>query len=171
MTADRVVIEGVTPQVDCGAFPIKRVEGDTVIVEADIFADGHDVLSCVVLYRETVRRWCETPMERLVNDRLAWRVHRYGKRSLPLYDQRVGRSVQVVARDLSKRVMPANEVSIRMRIGGIWSPRPRLAAPAGDATYASGVGAGWRSRGVEARCRPSWTRLMAAHGSGPSCHA
>ncbi len=33
----RVVIEGVRPQVDAGRFPIKRVVGDTVNVDADIF--------------------------------------------------------------------------------------------------------------------------------------
>ncbi len=36
----RVVIEGVSPAVDGGSFPAKRVVGDTVVVEADIFADG-----------------------------------------------------------------------------------------------------------------------------------
>ena len=41
----RVVIERVSPQIDCGRFPVKRVVGETVVVEADVFADGHD-LSC-----------------------------------------------------------------------------------------------------------------------------
>ena len=40
----RIVIEGVTPEIDGGRFPIKRIIGDKVAVEADIFADGHDVL-------------------------------------------------------------------------------------------------------------------------------
>ncbi|TMA13871.1 MAG: DUF3416 domain-containing protein, partial [Deltaproteobacteria bacterium] len=42
----RVVIEGVRPEIDGGRFPIKRAIGEKVIVEADIFADGHDSLSC-----------------------------------------------------------------------------------------------------------------------------
>ena len=68
----RVVIEGVKPQIDCGAYPIKRVVGDTVVVEADAFVDGHDVISCVVLYRKDgTAEWAEAPMEALVNDR--WR--------------------------------------------------------------------------------------------------
>lgn len=68
----RVVIEGVKPEIDGGRFPIKRAVGDTVVVEADIFADGHDVLSAVLLYRkEDDRSWIEVPMEFLVNDR--WR--------------------------------------------------------------------------------------------------
>ena len=41
-------------------------------VEADIFADGHDALSAVLLYRkEGASSWVETPMQPLVNDR--WR--------------------------------------------------------------------------------------------------
>ena len=35
----RIVIEGVTPEIDSGCFPIKRIIGDKVVVEADIFAD------------------------------------------------------------------------------------------------------------------------------------
>ena len=46
----RVVIEGVRPEIDGGRFPIKRAIGEKVIVEADIFADGHDSLSCVLKY-------------------------------------------------------------------------------------------------------------------------
>ena len=46
----RIVIEGVQPEVDCGLFPIKRTVGEKVVVEADIFADGHDVLDCRLLH-------------------------------------------------------------------------------------------------------------------------
>jgi starch synthase (maltosyl-transferring) len=68
----RIVIEGVKPEIDYGRFPIKRCIGDEVIVEADIFADGHDVLSAILLYRkESDPNWIEIPMESLVNDR--WR--------------------------------------------------------------------------------------------------
>ena len=47
----RVIIEGVTPEIDCGRFPIKRTVGEEVVVSADIFAEGHDVLAAVVLHR------------------------------------------------------------------------------------------------------------------------
>jgi len=68
----RIVIEGVKPEIDGGRFPIKRIIGDRVVVETDIFADGHDVLSAVLLYRkESDPNWTEAPMEFLVNDR--WR--------------------------------------------------------------------------------------------------
>ncbi len=66
----RAVIEGVTPEIDGGRFPIKRVIGDKVVVEADIFADGFDCLSAVLLYRhEDDSQWSETPMRFLDNDR------------------------------------------------------------------------------------------------------
>jgi len=58
--------------MDYGRFPIKRVVGDRVVIEADIYADGHDVLSAILLYRkESDSRWIEAPMDFLVNDR--WR--------------------------------------------------------------------------------------------------
>jgi len=69
----RVIIEGVSPAVDQGKFAAKRVEGDTVALEADIFADGHDVISAVALYRhESEKKPRELRMIPLVNDR--WRA-------------------------------------------------------------------------------------------------
>ena len=53
----RVVIESVTPQVDAGRYPIKRVIGQQVVVAADVFTDGHDAVRCRVRYwrRESSR--------------------------------------------------------------------------------------------------------------------
>ena len=67
---ERVVIENVVPSVDCGRFAIKRVVGETVVVRADVFADGHDVVVSVLGYRrESEREWSEIPMWHLGNDR------------------------------------------------------------------------------------------------------
>jgi starch synthase (maltosyl-transferring) len=69
----RVVIEAPAPEVDDGRFPAKRVAGDVVGVEADIFTDGHDVISAVVHHRfSTDTESNETRMLPLVNDR--WRA-------------------------------------------------------------------------------------------------
>ncbi len=69
----RIVIAGGKPEIDSGQFPINRVIGDRVVVEADIFADGHDVISAVLRYRRKNKsEWIEVPMEFLVNDR--WRA-------------------------------------------------------------------------------------------------
>ena len=68
----RVVIEAVTPEIDAGAVPAKRAVGERVSVEADVFADGHDAISCVVRWRhESSQLWNEVPMVPLGNDR--WR--------------------------------------------------------------------------------------------------
>src|SRR5581483_3499457 len=68
----RVVIEGVSPRVDDGRFPAKRAEGDVVFLEADIFADGHDVISAVALHRhQSEKKWREVRLQPRFNDR--WR--------------------------------------------------------------------------------------------------
>src|SRR3954466_13975578 len=68
----RVAIEGVTPEIDCGRFAIKRTVGEAVTVEADIFSDGHEVISAVLQFRQgTESGGTAVPMEFQVNDR--WR--------------------------------------------------------------------------------------------------
>ncbi|MET0218267.1 MAG: maltotransferase domain-containing protein, partial [Burkholderiales bacterium] len=47
----RAVVEGITPMVDGGRFAAKRVAGDRVVVEADCFTDGHDLLAARLLWR------------------------------------------------------------------------------------------------------------------------
>ncbi len=70
----RVAIERVTPEVDCGRFPIKRTIGERVIVSADIHADGHDQLAAALLFRKAgASRWREVPMVLVDNDR--WEAH------------------------------------------------------------------------------------------------
>jgi starch synthase (maltosyl-transferring) len=66
----RVIIEHVKPEVDAGQFPIKRTVGEPVVVEADVFTDGHDAISVLLLYRKDGdEAWCEVPMAGLTNDR------------------------------------------------------------------------------------------------------
>ncbi len=66
----RVVVEGLSPCVDCGAFPIKRSVGESVTVHADIFTDGHDQVRALLRYRQSrARRWQEVVMSPEVNDR------------------------------------------------------------------------------------------------------
>lgn len=66
----RAVIERVKPEVDGGRFPIKRCTGEQVMVEADVFSDGHDALRCLLLHREAgAEAWQEVPMRKLGNDR------------------------------------------------------------------------------------------------------
>ena len=66
------VIENLQPLVDGGRYPIKRIVGEDLVVEADIFKDGHDVVAAVLKWRVLGKRqWRETPMTFVDNDR--WR--------------------------------------------------------------------------------------------------
>jgi starch synthase (maltosyl-transferring) len=66
---NRVIIENVTPSLEDGKFPAKRVVHDKFIVNADIFADGHDVLRAEVHYKhEGDNNWHRIEMQPLVND-------------------------------------------------------------------------------------------------------
>ena len=68
--ASRAIIENVTPVVDGGRFPIKRTCNETVVVEASVFADGHDSLRALVRHRRSgTEAWQEVPMAALGNDR------------------------------------------------------------------------------------------------------
>ncbi|SEI90568.1 alpha-1,4-glucan--maltose-1-phosphate maltosyltransferase [Frateuria terrea] len=68
--APRIAIEAVTPCVDDGRFAIKRVVGDVVTVEADVFMDGHDKLAVALRWRALdEKQWHELRMEPLGNDR------------------------------------------------------------------------------------------------------
>jgi starch synthase (maltosyl-transferring) len=69
---NRIVIEGVYPELDGGRHPAKRVVGETFEVWADIFRDGHDVIAAALLTRaEDERNWRRAPMAFVDNDR--WR--------------------------------------------------------------------------------------------------
>ena len=67
-----VIVENISPQLDGGRYPIKRAVGQDLVVEADIFKEGHDVVSAMLKWRRVGdSTWLETPMKPLVNDR--WR--------------------------------------------------------------------------------------------------
>jgi starch synthase (maltosyl-transferring) len=114
----RVVIEAVKPEIDGGLFPIKRTVGEKVIVEADIFADGHDSLSCILKYRrEGNAEWIEVPMEFLVNDRWRgqFRVQDLGRYRYIL-EAWVDR-FKSWRQDLAKKVEAGQDVSVELLAG------------------------------------------------------
>lgn len=114
----RVVIENVTPEIDAGAFPIKRTLGESVVVQADVFADGHDALSVELCYRhESTTFWSSVPMTLLVNDR--W------EGTFPLTQQ--GRYFYTVRgaidhfrswqRDFARQIDAGQDVRVAVQIG------------------------------------------------------
>ena len=77
----RVIIEGVTPELEAGRFAVKAITGDNIHVEADAFLDGHDLLSVELLYKTNKEAdWTRVPMRFINNDRYeAWfQVHENG---------------------------------------------------------------------------------------------
>jgi starch synthase (maltosyl-transferring) len=120
LRSQRVVIENVQPQVDCGRFPVKRIVGDRVTVTADIFADGHDILYSVLRHRPAIQKdWDEVPMEPLPNGNDRWQAE-FG-----VPDQ--GRHLFTVqawidhfqswSRDLAKKFEAAQEISVDILTG------------------------------------------------------
>ena len=66
------VIENLRPLIDGGRYPIKRVVGEDVVVEADVFKDGHDIVAAALKWRIVgAPQWHETAMQHVDNDR--WR--------------------------------------------------------------------------------------------------
>ncbi len=114
----RVVVEGVAPEIDGGRFPIKRACGETVVVEADVFADGHDVLAAALSYRHTQDpQWTEVSMEVLGNDR--WRGS-FAVTVLGRYRYTVTGWVDQFAtwrRDLVKKLEAGQHVPVELLVG------------------------------------------------------
>ena len=114
----RVIVEGVIPEIDGGRFPIKRTVGETVVVEADVFTDGHDSLSCVLQYRKAGETgWQEIPMRFLVNDR--WRGQ-FQVLELGRYEYTIVAWVDAFKswrHDLSRWVQ-AEDITLALRVGG-----------------------------------------------------
>ena len=70
LAENRVAIEGIMPQIDGGRFAVKRAEGEPLVVEADVFSDGHDKIAAAVIYVEAdSEKWNETPLIFVENDR------------------------------------------------------------------------------------------------------
>jgi starch synthase (maltosyl-transferring) len=128
----RVVIDAVAPEIDGGRFPIKRTVGESVVVEADVFADGQDVLAGVLMYRrEEAAGWTEEPLVPVGNDR--WRaefvvteVGRY-RYTLEAWIDRFASWV----RDLHKRVEAGQDVAVELASGAdlVLSAARRAAGP------------------------------------------
>ncbi|HVZ83429.1 MAG TPA: alpha-1,4-glucan--maltose-1-phosphate maltosyltransferase [Terracidiphilus sp.] len=114
----RVLIEGITPQVDGGRFPAKRTVGEQVRVEADIFTDGHDsVAAALLVRREGAAEWTEIAMQPLGNDRwfAAFRVAELGR-----YFYKVQGWVdhfETWRRDLLKRIDANTDAQVDYLIG------------------------------------------------------
>jgi starch synthase (maltosyl-transferring) len=129
----RVVIERVEPEIDGGRYAIKRTVGEKVRVSADIFADGHDQLGAILLYRfaEDVG-WREAPMRLIENDRWEgeFRVEtlgRYTYTTIAWVD-----AFKTWNADLAKRIKAQQDISLDLLIGAEIIQAAAERASAGD---------------------------------------
>jgi starch synthase (maltosyl-transferring) len=137
----RVVIERVRPEVDGGRFPIKRVVGERVQVEVDLFADGHDAVAGVLRYRyhptdspavplalpleyspepAAESAWQETPLIPGHNDH--WRAEFVVDRPGVYHYTVVGWVDHFLTwhRDFQKRVAARQVTAIDLEVGACW---------------------------------------------------
>ena len=149
----RAVIEHVTPQIDGGRFPIKRVVGDIVEVEADVFGDGHDEVRARLSWQriDDDGEWHETEMEPLGNDR--WRAS-FELTQIGRYRYSVSGWADRWAtwqHDLQKRVAAGQDVSVDLRIGEALIAAAAKRASGADAAALGAAASGLTSeRALEA---------------------
>ncbi|HET9122005.1 MAG TPA: alpha-1,4-glucan--maltose-1-phosphate maltosyltransferase [Acidiferrobacteraceae bacterium] len=114
----RVIIEHVTPVVDCGRFPVRAVMGEDIPVEADVFADGHDLLACFLGFRhESEPAWQMVPMQPLGNDH--WQGHFRAPR-LGRYYYRVAAGIDAFAtwrEEARKRAACGQDLEAEVPVG------------------------------------------------------
>ena len=121
------------PQVDGGRFAAKRVVGEEVRVEADVFADGHEALAAELLFKfHSEKEWRRVAMESRHNDRwqASFTVERLGR-----YQYTVrGWTDPFLAwqRDLEKRRNAGQDLALELLIGADLA-RPEDAAVLADA--------------------------------------
>jgi starch synthase (maltosyl-transferring) len=161
----RVMIEAIQPCVDGGRYPVKRVTGEVVTVEADVFADGHDRLAVVLQWRrEQEETWQERPMTGLVNDR--WRAaFRVGDPGVYRY-RVVGwvDAFQSWRHDLEKRVTAGQEVGVDLRVGSRWVKQAAARASGSDAAQLRA----WSAQLADARTLADAERTTLALSAGLS---
>ncbi|HVC47623.1 MAG TPA: alpha-1,4-glucan--maltose-1-phosphate maltosyltransferase [Terracidiphilus sp.] len=159
----RVVIEGISPAVDGGKFPVKRTVGDQVRVEADIFTDGHDAIAAVLrAHREDSDGWLEIPMRTLANDRweAGFRVTELGR-----YGFKVEAWVdhfETWRRDLLKRIQAETDTVADYQIGA-----ELVAAAAGRA---AGPDAAWLRGRAKVLRGGAEVKALRTHATDPMLH-
>jgi starch synthase (maltosyl-transferring) len=150
----RVVVEAITPQVDGGQVPIKRTPAEDVTVEADIFADGHDSLAAVLLWRpQGQSQWNETPMDAVGNDR--WRA-RFRITEMTAYEYAVEGWIDRFESwrlALSKKVGAGQDVTSELLEGGALIRDAATRARGNDKTRLTREATGLENTSTEAATR------------------
>jgi starch synthase (maltosyl-transferring) len=134
----RVIIEDVEPEINHGRFAIKRTVGEEVVVSADVFAEGHDVLRVVVSHRPVgSQSWSEAQMLATVNDRWSGR---FSVGAIGRHEYTVTAWVDAFGswrRDLGKKFEAGQDVASELLEGAehVRAAAHRAAGSAGDAAW------------------------------------
>jgi starch synthase (maltosyl-transferring) len=116
----RVVVTGVEPVVDKGRLEAKASLGEPLVVEADVFAEGHDLVSAGVWLRPPdSNQWREHLMRPLGNDR--WRAE-VNVDQLGVWQLIVKGWVDHVgtwARDTSRKLEAGRDCSVELEDGAL----------------------------------------------------
>ena len=108
MAAPRIVIDGIAPSVDGGRFAAKRIIGEHVTIEADVFTDGHDILVVELLWRAVdEKEWRRIAMQSLNNDR--WQVQ--------ILPERIGRYEFTIEAWLDRYATLCRDIQIKRAAG------------------------------------------------------
>jgi len=138
----RVVIENVSPELDGGKYPAKAVEGERIMVEADIFVDGADTICAELCFRQS----CETEWQRSLmvhqgNDRWqgSFTVGNPGR-----YDYTIEAWVdhfRTWKKGLSKKIEAGQDVSLDLQTGALLVNAGATRAGKADASMLSACAA------------------------------
>ncbi|WP_246663709.1 alpha-1,4-glucan--maltose-1-phosphate maltosyltransferase [Phyllobacterium endophyticum] len=113
MSAARIAIENVTPEINAGRFPAKAIQTEDFVVEADIFSDGHDVLQAALVL-DRGGKSVEYPMRLVDNDRWETRVQ---LADLGLYKYTIVAWRDLFAswsREIRKKIEAAQDVTVEI---------------------------------------------------------
>src|SRR5918999_4379980 len=131
-----IVIERISPQLDGGRYPVKRVVGDQLLVTADLIADGHDMLDAALLIRaDDEEAWREAPMRPIEDDRWSGHVeltrNRWHRYAIEAWRDAFGSWRQALHKKVEASVPVATEIEEGRLLVEAALPRAEL-AEAGD---------------------------------------
>jgi starch synthase (maltosyl-transferring) len=157
----RAVIDAVLPSVDGGRFPIKRIAGEAVAIEAHCFADGHDKLRVVLRWSDAgASDEYEVEMKPQPND--VWQAE--------FTPPRAGRYRYTVwawvdpfeswRHELERRDDRA-DIRVALQVGGALIDEAAARASGGDAAILAEWSAQIRALGADAGAEPSAQKALA----------
>jgi starch synthase (maltosyl-transferring) len=108
LKAPRIAIERITPSLDGGECPVRRVVGRHITFAADIMTDGHEVMAAELLWKAADEKdWTRVPLAPLGNDR--WQA--------TFAPKRIGRHLYTVEAWRDDYASLVHEISVKHRAG------------------------------------------------------